>query len=168
MFGGPLRARCIGNRGTSGIDGVVSTAWGAALAHADAHPSGTTYALVGDLTAIYDRNGLLAPVTEPRPRLVYVVLDNDGGGIFSALEQGAPDFATDFERVFGTPHGADLSTLLAAPGIEVTTVDSAAGLRGALERPTEGVRVIVARCAARAHEADLIRSVQSAVDAALS
>ena len=70
--------------------------------------------------------------------------------------------------VFGTPHGADLSTLLAAPGIEVTTVDSAAGLRSALERPAEGVRVIIARCAARADEADLIRSVQSAVDAALS
>jgi 2-succinyl-5-enolpyruvyl-6-hydroxy-3-cyclohexene-1-carboxylate synthase len=163
-YAGPLRATCIGNRGTSGIDGVVSTAWGAALTRS----GGTTYALVGDLTAIYDRNGLLAPASEPRPRLDYVVIDNDGGGIFSSLEQGAPEFAADFERVFGTPHGADLSTLLAAPGVEVTTVDSAAGLRSALERPAEGVRVIIARCAARADEADLIRSVQLAVDAALS
>jgi 2-succinyl-5-enolpyruvyl-6-hydroxy-3-cyclohexene-1-carboxylate synthase len=163
-YAGPLRATCIGNRGTSGIDGVVSTAWGAALTRS----GGTTYALVGDLTAIYDRNGLLAPASEPRPRLDYVVIDNDGGGIFSSLEQGAPEFAADFERVFGTPHGADLSTLLAAPGVEVTTVDSAAGLRSALERPAEGVRVIIARCAARADEAALIRSVQLAVDAALS
>jgi 2-succinyl-5-enolpyruvyl-6-hydroxy-3-cyclohexene-1-carboxylate synthase len=163
-YAGSLAATCIGNRGTSGIDGVVSTAWGAALTRS----GGTTYALVGDLTAIYDRNGLLAPASEPRPRLDYVVIDNDGGGIFSSLEQGAPEFAADFERVFGTPHGADLSTLLAAPGVEVTTVDSAAGLRSALERPAEGVRVIIARCAARADEADLIRSVQLAVDAALS
>ena len=163
-YAGSLSATCIGNRGTSGIDGVISTAWGAALTRS----GGTTYALIGDLTAIYDRNGLLAPATEPRPRLDYVVIDNDGGGIFSSLEQGAPEFAADFERVFGTPHGADLGTLLAAPRIEVTTVDSAAGLRSALERPAEGVRVIVARCAARADEADLIRSVQSAVDAALS
>jgi 2-succinyl-5-enolpyruvyl-6-hydroxy-3-cyclohexene-1-carboxylate synthase len=163
-YAGSLAATCIGNRGTSGIDGVVSTAWGAALTRS----GGTTYALVGDLTAIYDRNGLLAPASEPRPRLDYVVIDNDGGGIFSSLEQGAPEFAADFERVFGTPHGADLSTLLAAPGVEVTTVDSAAGLRSALERPAEGVRVIIARCAARADEAALIRSVQLAVDAALS
>ena len=163
-YAGSLSATCIGNRGTSGIDGVISTAWGAALTRS----GGTTYALVGDLTAIYDRNGLLAPATEPRPRLDYIVIDNDGGGIFSSLEQGAPEFAADFERVFGTPHGADLSTLLAAPGVEVTTVESAAGLRNALERPAEGVRVIVARCAARADEADLIRTVQSAVDAALS
>lgn len=163
-YAGSLAATCIGNRGTSGIDGVVSTAWGAALTRS----GGTTYALIGDLTAIYDRNGLLAPASEPRPRLDYVVIDNDGGGIFSSLEQGAPDFAADFERVFGTPHGADLSTLLAAPGIEVTTVDSVTGLRSALERPAEGVRVIIARCAARADEADLIRSVQSAVGAALA
>ena len=163
-YAGSLAATCIGNRGTSGIDGVMSTAWGAALTRS----GGTTYALVGDLTAIYDRNGLLAPASEPRPRLDYVVIDNDGGGIFSSLEQGAPEFAADFERVFGTPHGADLGTLLAAPGVEVTTVESAAGLRSALERPAEGVRVIIARCAARADEADLIRSVQSAVDAALS
>ena len=163
-YAGSLAATCIGNRGTSGIDGVMSTAWGAALTRS----GGTTYALVGDLTAIYDRNGLLSPASEPRPRLDYVVIDNDGGGIFSSLEQGAPEFAADFERVFGTPHGADLSTLLAAPGVEVTTVESAAGLRSALERPAEGVRIIIARCAARADEADLIRSVQSAVDAALS
>jgi 2-succinyl-5-enolpyruvyl-6-hydroxy-3-cyclohexene-1-carboxylate synthase len=163
-YAGSLAATCIGNRGTSGIDGVMSTAWGAALTRS----GGTTYALIGDLTAIYDRNGLLAPVREPRPRLDYVIIDNDGGGIFSSLEQGAPEFAADFERVFGTPHGADLSTLLAALGIAVNTVESAAGLRSALERPAEGVRVIIARCAARADEADLIRTVQSAVDAALS
>jgi 2-succinyl-5-enolpyruvyl-6-hydroxy-3-cyclohexene-1-carboxylate synthase len=167
-YAGPLRATCIGNRGTSGIDGVVSTAWGAAVAHADRHAAATTYALIGDLTAIYDRNGLLAPEQEPRPRLAYIVIDNDGGGIFSSLEQGAPDFARDFERVFGTPHGADLRQLLAAPGVDVIEVDSAERLREALDAPAAGVRVIVARCGSRSAEADLIRSLQAEVRAALT
>lgn len=167
-YAGPLAATCIGNRGTSGIDGVVSTAWGAAVAHADRHPSATTYALLGDLTALYDRNGLLVPASESRPRLDYVVIDNDGGGIFSSLEQGAPDFARDFERVFGTPHGGDLGELLSAPGIEVISVETAEDLRRVLSDGADGVRVIVARCIARSAEAELIRAVQSSVDGALT
>ena len=167
-YAGPVRAEVIGNRGTSGIDGVVSTAWGAAVAHADRHPGATTYALIGDLTALYDRNGLLAPASELRPRLDYVVVDNDGGRIFSSLEQGAPDFARDFERVFGTPHGGDVEELLAAPGIDVVSVDTVADLRRVLANGAEGVRVIVARCGTRSAEAELIRAMQSAVDAALA
>ena len=137
------------------------------MAHADRHPAATTYALIGDLTAIYDRNGLLAPVQESRPRLDYVVIDNDGGGIFSSLEQGAPDFAEDFDRVFGTPHGGDLPSLLEAPGIEVLAVESVEELRRALDAGAVGVRVIVARTGSRVEEAELIRSLQAAVDDAL-
>lgn len=158
LYAGPLRARCIGNRGTSGIDGVISTAWGAALTRT----GGTTYALVGDLTSIYDRNGLLAAPTEELPRLTYVVIDNDGGGIFSMLEQGAPDFARDFERVFGTPHGGDLAALLAAPRISIEAVDSVAALRSALDVERQGVHVIVARCASRAREADQVAAIHAA------
>jgi len=167
-YSGAVRATCIGNRGTSGIDGVISTAWGAAVAHADTHPAATTYALIGDLTALYDRNGLLAPASESRPRLDYVVVDNDGGGIFSSLEQGAPDFARDFERVFGTPHGGELEGLLAAPGITVVSVETAADLSRVLSEGADGVRVIVARCSSRSAEAELIRAVQASVDVALA
>lgn len=167
-FAGALRARCIGNRGTSGIDGVVSTAWGAAIAHGDDEPGGTTYALVGDLTALYDRNGLLAAPTEALPRLDYVVVDNDGGGIFSSLEQGAPEFAADFERVFGTPHGGDLTILLSGPRIAVLAVESPEELADALDAPTQGVRVIVARCAPRAVESALVESIEREVRQALS
>ena len=164
-YGDRLCARCIGNRGTSGIDGVISTAWGAALAH----DGGTTFALVGDLTAIYDRNGLLAAPGEQRPDLAYVVCDNDGGGIFSSLEQGAPEFAKDFERVFGTPHGADLAQLLVAPGVGVRTVGTVTELRDALAAArTGGVHVIVARCGSRAAEQALVDSVQQAVNGALA
>ena len=167
-YSGAVRATCIGNRGTSGIDGVISTAWGAAVAHADTHPAATTYALIGDLTALYDRNGLLAPASESRPRLDYVVVDNDGGGIFSSLEQGAPDFARDFERVFGTPHGGELQGLLEAPGITVVSVETAADLSRVLSEGADGVRVIVARCCSRSAEAELIRAVQASVDVALA
>lgn len=155
-YAAAIRGRCIANRGTSGIDGVVSTAWGAALAH-----GGFTVALLGDLTALYDRNGLLAPTSESRPHLVYVVADNDGGGIFSSLEQGAPEYAVDFERVFGTPHGGRLAELLSAPGIEVAEVDTRGDLVAALgaARQAGGVRVVVARCADRATEAALVRTL---------
>ena len=167
-YGGRLRARCLGNRGTSGIDGVMSTGWGAAVAHGDRHPDATTYVLVGDLTAIYDRNALLVPASEARPRLVYVVADNGGGGIFSALEQGAPEFGRDFERVFGTPLDADVATLLAAPGVDVVCASTQDDLRDRLAARHDGVSVIVARCASRADEAGIVRSVQAAVDRTLN
>ena len=166
-YAGALRARCLGNRGTSGIDGVVSSAWGAAVALGDRDPGATAYALVGDLTAIYDRNGLLAPASEARPRLVYVVADNDGGGIFSSLEQGEADFADDFERVFGTPHGADVADLLSAPLTDVTTVDTPGELARELERSVAGVRVIVARCISRDAEARLVARIADEVDDAI-
>jgi len=139
-FAGAIRARVLANRGTSGIDGVVSTAWGIASV-----ASGFTVCLIGDLTAIYDRNGLLAAPGEAHPHLVYVVIDNDGGGIFGELEQGAPRFAVDFERVFGTPHGSDLAALLAAPGISTRRVESVEHLREELHdaRTRVGVHVIV-------------------------
>lgn len=167
-YGGALRARCIGNRGTAGIDGVISTAWGAALAHADQHPLGMTYALVGDLTALYDRNGLLAGPSEQLPRLTYVVIDNDGGGIFSTLEQGAPAFAEDFERVFGTPHGGDLMALLAAPRVTAVAVATTEELREALMAPSTGVRVVVARCASRGEESAHVSRMNAAVLEALT
>jgi 2-succinyl-5-enolpyruvyl-6-hydroxy-3-cyclohexene-1-carboxylate synthase len=167
-YGGLIRGRCLGNRGTSGIDGVMSTAWGAALSHGRVHPTATTYALVGDLTALYDRNGLLAAPTESQPRLDYIVVDNDGGGIFSSLEQGADDFDGDFERVFGTPHGADLVELLAAPRVAVGAVETLEQLGAALASPAEGVRILVARCATRAEEAALVASLQRSVAQALA
>jgi 2-succinyl-5-enolpyruvyl-6-hydroxy-3-cyclohexene-1-carboxylate synthase len=99
----------LANRGVAGIDGTISTATGAALVH-----RGPAYALVGDLTFLHDSNGLLAAPDEHRPDLTVVVANDDGGGIFALLEQGAPEYADAFERVFGTPHGTDLAALCAA------------------------------------------------------
>lgn len=144
--------RVVGNRGASGIDGLVSTAWGAGLAHGRTTPGGRTIAVVGDLAFLHDHNGLLAPATEPRPNLTIVVADNNGGGIFSSLEQGAAEFDADFERVFGTPHDRDLAAVAAAAGSPTVTVTSAAELAAALDDRSVGVTIIIATTASREEE----------------
>jgi 2-succinyl-5-enolpyruvyl-6-hydroxy-3-cyclohexene-1-carboxylate synthase len=121
--------RVLASRGASGIDGQVSSAMGAALAHQVAG-GGPAVALIGDLALLHDAPGLVLGPAEPRPDLCLIVVNNDGGGIFSLLEQAA--FAEPFERVFGTAHGADLQALAAAAGVPYRRVDSATELADAL------------------------------------
>ena len=103
----PGGIRVLSNRGASGIDGVVSTAFG--IASVSSEP---VVVLAGDLTLLHDSNGFLV---EPRPDVVFVVINNDGGGIFSFLPQVRQ---TDvFERVFGTPHGRSFEMLAAFHGV---------------------------------------------------
>ena len=173
----------IGNRGTSGIDGLVSTAWGAALAHQSTRTAvnvdedgateiisvtgGTTYALLGDLAFLHDHNGLLVGDIEPRPDLVIVVVDNDGGGIFGQLEQAGTEH---FERVFGTPLGLDLAAVAKAAAVDhVAVVDNVTSLVAALDDATAAgsVRVVIAKVGDRDTEAALLRDVQADVSAAL-
>jgi 2-succinyl-5-enolpyruvyl-6-hydroxy-3-cyclohexene-1-carboxylate synthase len=126
----------LANRGVAGIDGTISTAIGAALAH-----GGPAYALVGDLTFLHDSNGLLAAPEEDRPDLTVVVANDDGGGIFALLEQGAPDYAGAFERVFGTPHGTDLAALCAAHHVPHVRA-SVSELAEVAVAPARGLRVV--------------------------
>ena len=119
----------LANRGASGIDGLISSACGAALAHQRAG-GGPAVALLGDLAFLHDAPGLFAGPDEPRPDLVLVVVNNDGGGIFSLLEQAA--FPGPFERVFGTPHRGALAQVAAAAGLSATILDRASGLAGVL------------------------------------
>ncbi len=158
----------LGNRGTSGIDGCISTALGAAIAFQRQEGSGAI-ALVGDLTFLYDSNGLLVGPDDDVPDLVFVVSDNDGGGIFSQLEQGAPEFDGVFERVFGTPHGLDLTTLAQSLGVPAVGVSSAEALREAIDAAVDagGLQVIVARTCSRSEEARLLTDLQRAVGQAL-
>lgn len=127
----------LANRGVAGIDGVVSTAIGAALAH-----HGPSYALLGDLTFLHDSNGLLIGQDEPRPPLTLVIANDDGGSIFTLLEQGAPTHAPAFERIFGTPQHADLSHLCAAAGVEHVLVGGLRDLAAALHPAADGLRVV--------------------------
>jgi len=163
LVGERLPTHVLANRGVSGIDGTVSAAVGAALARgrADDLP---TYAVMGDLTFLHDSNGLVIGPEEPRPDLCIVVLNDDGGGIFALLEQGAPEYAAVFERVFGTPHGADLAALCAATG----TPHERVGL-GDLEAvlaPQKGLRVVEIAVDRSAHR-ELHARIREAVAAAL-
>jgi 2-succinyl-5-enolpyruvyl-6-hydroxy-3-cyclohexene-1-carboxylate synthase len=129
--------RVLASRGASGIDGLISTAAGAALAH-QASGGGPAAALLGDIAFLHDAPGLFAGPEEACPDLVLVVANNDGGGIFSALEQAA--VPAPFERVFGTPHGARLAGLAAAAGIGHAQVVRAADLPAALKG--DGIRIV--------------------------
>ena len=132
--------RILANRGVSGIDGFVSTAQGVSLAHAG---EGPTVALCGDLSLLHDVNGLL-PGPDPRPVVTYVVINNDGGGIFSLLPQGTAVDPAAFERLFGTPHGMSFERLAAAFDIAHCPVDSPTGLADALST-YDGSRLIEIR-----------------------
>ena len=154
----------LANRGASGIDGTVSTAIGAALAH-QAGDGGPSYALMGDLTFLHDSTGLVLGPDEPRPDLTVVVVNDDGGGLFTLLEQGAPEHAAPFERVFGTPHGVDLARLCAATGTAYVEAGSLDALRAALE-PGQGVRVVEVRTD-RSRTRHLHARLRAAVAAAL-
>jgi 2-succinyl-5-enolpyruvyl-6-hydroxy-3-cyclohexene-1-carboxylate synthase len=154
----------LANRGVAGIDGMVSTAVGAALAHAAAG-GGAGVALLGDLTFLHDANGLVLGPAEPRPDLTIVVVHNDGGAIFGLLEQADAASADAFERVFGTPHGVDLAALCAATGTPHVRVDDLVALDDALV-PAPGLRVVEARTD-RAAAVALDRDVRAAVAAAL-
>jgi 2-succinyl-5-enolpyruvyl-6-hydroxy-3-cyclohexene-1-carboxylate synthase len=126
----------LASRGTSGIDGTVSAAIGAALAY-----GGPAFALLGDLAFLHDAPGLALGPDEPRPDLCLIVVNNDGGGIFSTLEQAA--FTGSFERLFGTPHGAGLDHLAAAFGLPYQRLDQPEDLGKVLSGT--GLRIVEAQ-----------------------
>jgi len=95
--------RIVSNRGANGIDGVVSSALGAA-----AVADGPVVLIVGDLSFFHDLNGIFAATKFDLDATV-VVLNNDGGGIFSFLPQAEQLDATTFEALFGTPTGLDVA-----------------------------------------------------------
>ena len=97
---GERRIRFMGNRGANGIDGVISSALGASAAG----QGEATVLVLGDLSFFHDLNGLLAARLH-RLNLTVVLINNDGGGIFSFLSQAA--FPEHFEQLFGTPTGLD-------------------------------------------------------------
>ncbi len=139
-FAAPRRGlRVLGNRGANGIDGVVSTAVGVALATA-----GPTAALLGDLAFLHDANALLGLAAD-QPDLALVVIDNGGGGIFSFLPQSEVLGVDRFERLFGTPQDVDLPTLAGAHGLPTVEAHGIDGWHAAMEvvQRVSGPRLVV-------------------------
>ena len=158
-YAAPRPLRVLGNRGASGIDGFVSTALGVALGSSPR----STVALAGDLSLLHDSNGFLLA---ERPDLVVVVVNNDGGGIFSFLPQAA--FPDSFETVFGTPHGLDLARLAALHGLGHDRVERAADLPAAIaERLAAGGVALLEVRTDRAANVALHRRLREAVTAAV-
>jgi 2-succinyl-5-enolpyruvyl-6-hydroxy-3-cyclohexene-1-carboxylate synthase len=127
----------VANRGANGIDGVVATAIGVAVGS-----GAPTVAVVGDLAFLYDAGALLWATSRP-VQLTVVVVDNDGGGIFSFLPQAAQLPPARFERFWGTPHGVDVAGVAAAYGVPVERVATPDALRDRVGDPHPGVSVLV-------------------------
>ncbi len=145
------------NRGVAGIDGTVSTAIGAALAH-----PGRTVALLGDLTFVHDASGLLIGPTEPSPHDLTIVVSNDnGGGIFELLEQGDPRFSDVAARIFGTPHDVDVGALCRAYHVDARQIE-VDDLGPALAEAHDGMRVLEVKA-----DRSSLRQLHAAIRAAL-
>ncbi|OBJ48392.1 2-succinyl-5-enolpyruvyl-6-hydroxy-3-cyclohexene-1-carboxylic-acid synthase [Mycobacterium sp. 1423905.2] len=153
------------NRGVAGIDGTVSTAIGAALAHeraGDPDRPPRTVALIGDLTFVHDSSGLLIGPTEPTPRDLTIVVSNDnGGGIFELLEQGDPRFSDVSQRIFGTPHDVDVGALCRAYHVESRQIE-AEQLHEALDERGAGLRVLEVKA-----DRSSLRQLHASIKAAL-
>jgi 2-succinyl-5-enolpyruvyl-6-hydroxy-3-cyclohexene-1-carboxylate synthase len=162
LYARPRRGlRYEANRGLSGIDGFVATALGIA-----AGSDGPVAALCGDLTFQHDATSVLGAAGR-RPGVVFVVIDNDGGGIFSFLPQaGLP---RHFETLFGTPQGRDLGALADAAGLPWRRVAKASELPGEVGEALAagGTRVVIVP-GDRALNLRRHREVQSAVAAAIA
>ncbi|NBU32024.1 MAG: 2-succinyl-5-enolpyruvyl-6-hydroxy-3-cyclohexene-1-carboxylic-acid synthase [Actinobacteria bacterium] len=157
--------RVFGNRGANGIDGLISTAWGLALGG-----SGRTYLLIGDVAFLHNIGALAVPMGSDEPNLTIVVLDNDGGGIFSQLEQGGSDYSRYFEKAFATPHGKDLWQIAESFGFASSRVTTQLELDGAITRTKNipGVHIIVCLTGNRNLENYLITKIQAEITAALA
>jgi len=112
------------NRGTSGIDGCTSTAIGASI-----HNEAPTVLITGDLSFLYDSNGLWNKYLRPDFRII--VINNDGGGIFRILP-GQEDTA-NFETFFETRHTIEIGDVCKTYGIEHQKVADEDSLKNALK-----------------------------------
>jgi 2-succinyl-5-enolpyruvyl-6-hydroxy-3-cyclohexene-1-carboxylate synthase len=159
----PRTVHVFANRGASGIDGVVSSAFGVA-----SQRDAPTVCVIGDVAFFHDRNGLLWS-REPDAPVVFVLIDNDGGGIFHMLpiSEHEPSFTT----CFATPHGVDPRPVAASHGIREVDVepdDLAAALSDAIEVGTTSVLVVrTDRAANHRWHVDTRRAVTRSVEAAL-
>ncbi|PZN12629.1 MAG: hypothetical protein DIU69_02950 [Bacillota bacterium] len=157
----PKRIRFLANRGANGIDGVVSSALGAAAAG-----EGPLVLVIGDLSFYHDLNGLLAAARYGIAATI-VVINNDGGGIFSFLPQAR--LTEHFELLFGTPHGLDFRHAAALYGAAYERPAIWDGFRDAIQRglASPGLSIVEVRTDRR-RNVEQHRQVWRAVEEALA
>jgi 2-succinyl-5-enolpyruvyl-6-hydroxy-3-cyclohexene-1-carboxylate synthase len=155
------KVRFLANRGASGIDGVVSTALGVAAASGK-----PTVLVLGDISLYHDMNGLFAAKRHAINATV-IVLNNDGGAIFSFLPQA--DQGEHFEELFGTPHGLDFRHTAALYGLEYACPETPDDFDAAVARSLKstGVSLIEVRTD-RAENLALHRDIWAKVAEALA
>jgi 2-succinyl-5-enolpyruvyl-6-hydroxy-3-cyclohexene-1-carboxylate synthase len=160
----PPRVLC--NRGANGIDGIVSSAFGAAAAN-----DGPAVLLIGDVALAHDIGGLLA-AKRLELKLTIVLLDNGGGGIFDFLPVAENELAREqdiFTRHIATPTGLDFADAATLYGLGHERAEDVPGFRAALERALENERsCIVEVRGEREANVRLHRRVWKAVSDALT
>ncbi|GGC42214.1 2-succinyl-5-enolpyruvyl-6-hydroxy-3-cyclohexene-1-carboxylate synthase [Brevibacterium sediminis] len=124
-----IRARIHASRGLAGIDGLISTATGLSLGLGE-----PVVLLIGDIAMLHDIGGLLTPSAEDAGDVTIVVLNDDGGAIFSGLEHSQPHLEGFLERYFTVPHGRGFADLAAGYGWDHEQVTSAEEFEAALGR----------------------------------
>jgi 2-succinyl-5-enolpyruvyl-6-hydroxy-3-cyclohexene-1-carboxylate synthase len=122
--------RFLANRGANGIDGMVSSALGAALDH----PERRAWLLTGELALIHDLGGLAA-LRRANAELTIVCVNNDGGGIFDFLPVASSADREPYVEHVLTPSGLPLSHVAAIAGLPHVLARDAAAVREALGEP---------------------------------
>jgi 2-succinyl-5-enolpyruvyl-6-hydroxy-3-cyclohexene-1-carboxylate synthase len=140
------------NRGLAGIDGNISTALGIASQRKE------TIAVLGDLSFLHDITGL---IHDEQINLKIIVIDNNGGGIFSTLAHRG---VAGFESIFGTPHNLDLMKIAAAFGLPTSTITKQSELIAELSKPVEGLSLVVVAVPDRESNAENLQAIYNSVD----
>ena len=140
------------NRGLAGIDGNISTALGIASQR------NSTVAILGDLSFLHDITGL---IHHEKINLKLVVINNNGGGIFSTLSHRGVE---GFEEVFGTPHNLDLIKIASAFDLPTTTVTNRSELKAEIAKPVEGLSLVVIEVPDRDANAENLLSIFKSVE----
>ena len=139
------------NRGLAGIDGNISTALGIAYAHK------ATIAVLGDLSFLHDLTGL---INKEAINCRFIVINNDGGGIFSTLPQRG---VNGFETVFGTPHGLNPAAIAQAMGVNAKQVTTVQELEAEIKAPISGISVVVCDVPNRESNADNLKAIYNSL-----
>ncbi len=140
------------NRGLAGIDGNISTALGIAFAHK------ATIAILGDLSFLYDLTGL---INKEAINCRFIVINNDGGGIFSTLPQRG---SHGFETVFGTPHGLNPAEIAKSMGVSAQQISTLKELEAVVKAPITGISVVVCDVPDRESNADNLKAIYESLN----